>query len=243
MAVFTALGAGFGFSLGNFFQTAGTASGVGFNWWNVMEFTLGFFGGLGLAYGALTVNWPVGRGPSRIANRVGLVFILILIPITNVIQTFEFERLANQAQLFNIADTSRLAFSQLAMAWTIILVLAAICLQLMYRGKVFAEASVLFLLLLFAFLLMSHIRKAVLYTGFLVQPEQAFYGPLTLAILFLWWRNRNRDSSITFPAPPDTFESVRQWAAIGITLLTVLTALAWISTQLHDGLPGAQQRF
>ncbi|HPI74618.1 MAG TPA: hypothetical protein PLZ01_14495, partial [bacterium] len=57
-ALWTAFGAGFGFALGNFFQTLGAVSGLPFNWWNVMEFTLGACGGLGLAYGAYTQEWP-----------------------------------------------------------------------------------------------------------------------------------------------------------------------------------------
>ncbi len=58
VAAYSGLGGGFGFSIGNFFQTAGTISGVSYNWWDVMEFTLGFCGGLGMAYAVSTTRWP-----------------------------------------------------------------------------------------------------------------------------------------------------------------------------------------
>ncbi|MCW3118165.1 MAG: hypothetical protein JWM28_2247, partial [Chitinophagaceae bacterium] len=45
-AFFSALGAGFGFGFGNFLQRMGQASGINFNWWNVMEYSIGFCGGL-----------------------------------------------------------------------------------------------------------------------------------------------------------------------------------------------------
>ncbi|HYH56438.1 MAG TPA: hypothetical protein VD772_07490, partial [Anseongella sp.] len=65
VALHTALGAGFGFAFGNFIQTLGTVSGISFNWWNAMEYSLGFFGGLGMAYGIAREKWPAGTAGSR----------------------------------------------------------------------------------------------------------------------------------------------------------------------------------
>lgn len=53
-ALFSAIGAGFGFAFGNFLQVMGFLSKIHFNFWNVMEYSLGFFGGLGMSYGLLT---------------------------------------------------------------------------------------------------------------------------------------------------------------------------------------------
>ena len=58
VAVFSGLGGGFGFAFGNFLQVLGTVSEVHFNFWNVMEYSVGFFGGLGMAYGTFTAEWP-----------------------------------------------------------------------------------------------------------------------------------------------------------------------------------------
>ena len=50
VSLFSALGAGFGFAFGNFLQTLGTTLEVQFNMWNVMEYSIGFFGEIGRAH-------------------------------------------------------------------------------------------------------------------------------------------------------------------------------------------------
>lgn len=57
VAVYAGLGAGFGFAFGEFLLVMGGVSGLKFNFWNVMEYSLGFFGGIGMAYGALTAKF------------------------------------------------------------------------------------------------------------------------------------------------------------------------------------------
>ncbi len=53
------LGFGFGFVIGMFFQLLGARTRLRFNWWRLMECTIGFCGGAGLAWGLL----PVSRSP------------------------------------------------------------------------------------------------------------------------------------------------------------------------------------
>lgn len=54
VAIFSALGGGFGFSFGNFLQVTGNIVEIPFNMWNVMEYSIGFFGGTGMAYGVFS---------------------------------------------------------------------------------------------------------------------------------------------------------------------------------------------
>src|SRR5690606_29488854 len=58
VAFFSMLGAGIGFGFGNFLQIIGKTWDVPFNMWNVMEYSIGFFGGLGMAYGVFSSQWP-----------------------------------------------------------------------------------------------------------------------------------------------------------------------------------------
>src|SRR5665213_941630 len=86
-AFFSALGAGFGFGFGNFLQRMGISSGIDFNWWNVMEYSIGFFGGLGMAYGVFSGgHWPKGRGADKVSNNAGWVFLVLLLPMICLIQ-------------------------------------------------------------------------------------------------------------------------------------------------------------
>lgn len=56
VAVYAGLGGGFGFAFGNFLQVLGIASEIDFNFWNVMEYSIGFFGGIGMAFGTFTAH-------------------------------------------------------------------------------------------------------------------------------------------------------------------------------------------
>lgn len=65
VAVYSGLGAGFGFAFGEFLLVMGNISGLKFNFWNVMEYSLGFFGGAGMAYSALTANFEKQTTPAE----------------------------------------------------------------------------------------------------------------------------------------------------------------------------------
>lgn len=74
-AFYSALGAGFGFGFGNFLQRMGHTSGIKFNWWNVMEYSIGFFGGLGMAYGIFSNSkWPKTVAPGKASNIIAWCF-------------------------------------------------------------------------------------------------------------------------------------------------------------------------
>lgn len=66
VAIYSGLGAGFGFAFGEFLMVMGQVSGLKFNFWNVMEYSLGFFGGIGMAYAALTASFE-NRIPESIS--------------------------------------------------------------------------------------------------------------------------------------------------------------------------------
>jgi len=82
VAVFAGLGGGFGFAFGNFLQVLGNVAEISFNMWNVMEYSLGFFGGVGMAYGTFTSSWPKEE-PIKLKNSnliIPLVGLVLLIP-------------------------------------------------------------------------------------------------------------------------------------------------------------------
>jgi hypothetical protein len=83
VAFYSTIGAGFGFAFGNFLQVVlSNNAGFSFNWWNVMEYSIGFFGAIGMAYGVFSSKWPEeSAAPTRWQNRFALLFIVILIPL------------------------------------------------------------------------------------------------------------------------------------------------------------------
>jgi hypothetical protein len=114
-AFFSALGAGFGFGFGNFLQRMGRSTGIDFNWWNVMEYSIGFFGGLGMAYGVFSGGaWPKGRTADKISNTAGWVYLLILLPATCLIKGEDTKVMTGQ-----LISTILSALAMLLMAWLV----------------------------------------------------------------------------------------------------------------------------
>lgn len=79
VAFYTMIGGGFGFAFGNFLQVVFTNNaGFSFNWWNVMEYSIGFFGGIGLAYGVYSSEWPKeSAAPKKWENRWAFFFAIV----------------------------------------------------------------------------------------------------------------------------------------------------------------------
>ena len=79
VAVFSGLGGGFGFAFGNFLFVLGNAAEIPFNFWNVMEYSLGFFGGLGMAYGTFNSEWEQAKPTQqRSSNFIPLLLVTLL---------------------------------------------------------------------------------------------------------------------------------------------------------------------
>jgi hypothetical protein len=77
------LGGGFGFGFGNFLQVVlSNNAGFSFNWWNVMEYSIGFFGGIGLAYGVFSSQWPKeSEAPAKWENKWAFLMVIVIIPL------------------------------------------------------------------------------------------------------------------------------------------------------------------
>jgi hypothetical protein len=93
VALLAGLGSGFGFGFGNFLQVMGGVAEIKFNFWNVMEYSIGFFGGLGMAYGVFSSKWPEQKTEiSKTTNLFPLVMLVLIIPFIVWDQSFETER-------------------------------------------------------------------------------------------------------------------------------------------------------
>lgn len=79
VAIITGFGAGFGFAFGNFLQVLGSVSGLNFNFWNVMEYTLGFFGGVAMSYAVFTSEWEEKQVPRKAGYWMLPVIVLLLV--------------------------------------------------------------------------------------------------------------------------------------------------------------------
>lgn len=240
VAVFSGLGGGFGFAFGDFLQVLGNVSGISFNFWNVMEYSLGFFGGVGMAYGTFTSQWEsTDQATSKSSNLIPLLFIVLFIPFVVWDQTFSIEKIDGIYSKLLEGDA-------VAAAWIIkIGVLSLIVIYTSYflfkyqlnkagdeiRYSVQEVKSFFF----------SHFALYTLFsliiTGALISTyriEQYLYIVNFVIIL------------LAIPKLTPVFSAFtgrKNWGWNFVILLVVIAVLALIAINSHGEVPGMQRRF
>jgi len=247
VAGYSALGAGFGFSFGNFIQTVGSSFEIQYNWWNVMEFTLGFFGGLGMIYAILTRKWPQSVKPSRTGNWIALIFLFAFIPATNYFNGFSTESLVSFAEKLNIANVAQYASRQLLYAGISIIVFAflAIMIWKLYSSKddklVKSGLPAMLLITSIHYNFFAYIKLGAFYKPYSFRHSESLYLFIVALILIIWYFGLRK--TIDFPGNNTSDETCKRWVVILITFLIILVIIAVVSINIHSELPGAHDRF
>ncbi len=246
VAGYAALGAGFGFGFGNFLQTMGNVTGLSFNWWNVMEFSLGFFGGLGMAYGVFTREWPESREPSKAANWIAVVFLLLILPVVNIIQAFDPGPFLRAAENLGLADGAAFFRLQVKFAClaTVLFAVAGLLVHARTSGAsqkpVVVYAPAMFFLYTFYYLIFSHIKNLCFYSGLPFQLNHALYWVVFAVLAGLWLVGRHQQGHVFVVSKPETW---RRWLILIGIALVVLAVCTLISINSHPAFPGAHERF
>jgi hypothetical protein len=241
-ALYTALGAGFGFAFGNFLQVLGSTSGIVFNWWNVMEYSLGFFGGLGMAYAVFAQDWPESRLPDKVANTWGWIFLIAILPATNLVQQFNPEKFLAMAERFEVANSELFVTLEMGLAWGISL-LAGVLLTIFFWSRISGTTKwrtlhVRWLLMVYLawYICLSNLLTAA-WWGLGSLRDGLYWlnwlGILLLARYAVFNKTEFQTSTLTTP------KVVR----LMITSLLLLLLLSWILINSHDGMSGSQIRF
>jgi hypothetical protein len=247
VAAYSGLGAGFGFSVGNFFQTAGTISGVSYNWWNVMEFTLGFCGGLGMAYAVSTTRWPEAAKPSRIANWIALVFIALLLPWSNYLNAFEGEKLVRLAKELGIEDAAQFVSNQQTLGLGILAIVAiGACINWKWHEKR-NDKSLLRLgsFVLFAYTLYyvvyGFIVKGFFYRSYSIENSDTMYLPILLVAVVVWLLSgRGKVEAVSSQDAKSLGPGFVALGAMVVATIVTVTAATFI---IHDGKISFHERF
>lgn len=236
VAVWSALGAGFGFAFGNFLQVMGNVSGIDFNFWNVMEYSIGFFGGIGMAYGTFTSQWPEADEENRPnANLLPLLFVAVFIPFVVWEQSFVTERFA--FVLDEGGSTSTILFFKLIAILSIFIV-AIRAFMLNYAAKAAGLSRLAYAHVKEFFILYTalYIFLSFLVTGIWRHPiEQYLYVANLVAILYLLSVIR-QGFNIREDKP-------QAWLFVTGVSVVVIALLTIIAINSHDRMHGSQVRF
>jgi hypothetical protein len=243
-AFFSALGAGFGFAFGNFLQRMGHTSGIQFNWWNVMEYSIGFFGGMGLAYGVFSdKSWPESVKPDQSSNIAGWIFLVVLLTAVNLVEGMNTKTLIDTASRIKVVDTASFALTWQLVSW-IFSILMMIVLTFYYRPGLADSAtpkktSVLTLVFLAWYVLISNCISATWLTP-IFSSQHLYWVNLLVLSLIMMKGNSSAHYKIQEPAAGSaTKKLIILWS---VAILIVLI-LSYVAVLVGERNPNAQLRF
>lgn len=238
VAFYAAMGAGFGFAFGNFLQILGNVLAIQFNMWNVMEYSIGFFGGSGMAYGVFSSEWPEeATAPKRWENNTAYLLAFVLVPYLVLSNS-------NLMKVFKAAPADALQPDNGSLTGSIIAVIVVIAVVITGWIKVIATKNSIGrkeILILFTGFWGAYIFISFGVTG-------AFNGIFPLNHL-LYLVNFGvvlillRKHFPSFFEHPVTEIIAGKWFkyAVGIVLLIIVFAL--IAINIHAEIDGANYRF
>lgn len=236
VAVFTALGAGFGFAFGNFLQVLGSVSEIHFNFWNVMEYSLGFFGGTGLTYGTLTTAWAPQDQESPVEKKqlFQLTMLVLVIPFIMWQQNFEWDRIQQTyVKLLSSDDQGVYKLVQFGSLFlTLFMGIYWIKKFKQSDGRAFREVKVFFFGHWLLYITLSYLITGAFISVYRV--EQYLYLVNFIAIFLLIQR-----ANPVFQPKELTNTTFRLLGAV----LLLIGLLAFVLVQTHGELKGSHKRF
>jgi hypothetical protein len=178
VAVWSAIGGGWGFAFGNFLQVMAHSFNFPLSPWNIMEYSIGFFGGLGMCYSTLTSTWPVLESSSQKAKILPAILVLVVIPLLVWDQSFVAKKLNHVLELGG-TDTLVLAFQIIAIS--AIVLVAIVAWKLVEKGRSdYKTVQRVFLIYIGSYILLSF-----LLTGIVVHPVEQYLYLLNVGVILV----------------------------------------------------------
>ncbi|MCG2460437.1 hypothetical protein K8352_06735 [Flavobacteriaceae bacterium F89] len=236
VAIFSALGGGFGFAFGNFLQVMGHAWQIPFNMWNVMEYSIGFFGGTGMAYGVLSSVWPVDDiKPRKWINRAALFIILVFVPFIVFRESMAYDQILKN--LGEMPNLERLASESSGLSAIVLLLMAVVLGWRLRKGEYSRkETAYLFYVYFGVYLLMSYVIKGVL-GGHLILENHLYV--LNIIVIYLLLKKRKIGPVVGTSNEINT----KNWIVYLFAIVLFIGLLSLIAINVHGEIPGAHNRF
>jgi hypothetical protein len=235
VALFSMFGAGFGFAFGNFLQTMGHTYGIAFNMWNVMEYSIGFFGGLGMAYGVFSSEWEISVQPPKWTRHVALIVLLLFIPTIIYRESLAPSKFMRAME--DLPHAVELAKLNAHVSLLVLVVMAAFLIYRLWNTAWNYKQGVWFLLVyLTGYTVISYLKTGLLQGELHLNHHLYLLNLLLLGLLL-------RKPLVAFYENRVNVVEVKKFWAIGLGIVLVLALLCAVSINLHESLPGAHDRF
>jgi len=240
VALFAALGGGFGFAFGEFFHILMNWIQLPFNTWNMAEYSIGCFEGIGMAYGVFSSEWEhETEEPKKWENNVALLFLTGLIPLIIFRESFSYGMFLEKYQ--QLSNGSGLAFrNSLSACGVMAVMIAAIWYFLSQSDEPFGQLKTFrfFLIYTLGYIVLSYISTGLFLGTFLKNSNHHLYL-INLLVVVLLLRKNFEAFSIQ---PTKQFEQ-RTWIYWTVFILLFVAVLVLIAIHLHGPTDETFDRF
>jgi hypothetical protein len=238
VAFFSAVGAGFGFAFGNFLQILGNVLAIKFNMWNVMEYSIGFFGGTSMAYGVFTSEWTEESvTPDKWENKFASLLLFVFIPL------FVFTNSTLCDVLKGIpAENQSVSAITLAGSITSAVIIFAMALATWYitvkSGEAYQRKDVMLLFILYfaAYIFISYCVTGAFSGNFMLNHHLYVVNMFVVLVLL------SKQYPAFFPDPGLEINGTK-WLKYLAAVLVIILVLALVLINIHGELNGANSRF
>ncbi len=220
VALWSALGAGFGFAFGNALHVLGRSFHSPFNFWNVMEYSIGFFGGLGMSYATLTSTWPVLERQPKKWNVIMASLLVVFIPLVLWSQSFVASKFKFILDLGGNEQTI-LAFQWIGIV-TIVISAFVILRNYLKIEFNYVDSRNVFLIYIGSYILLSF-----LLTGIYAHPIEQYLYLANVAVVLIVAPGLKETNLIKEERPITMF-------AVMALLIIVIALLAWLAFQFNS---------
>jgi hypothetical protein len=240
VAFYSALGGGSGFAFGTFFHLVMNWVEINFNTWNMAEYSIGFFGGIGMAYGVFSSKWAEETiAPRRWENISAILLLMIIIPLIIFRESFSYSMFLEKYQ--GIANTSDIALTNSISAALITLFLAFSGWYILIKAKYFLtgkEVMLLFLIYTISYSFLSYISTGLFMGTFLKNSNHHLYL-INILVVFLVLRKQLP----AFFDEPKVQINTKTWIATTGIVILILVILAFLAIKLHGETDPSYDRF
>ena len=236
VAIFSALGGGFGFAFGNFLQVLGNVFEIPFPMWNLMEYSIGFFGGSGMAYGVFSSKWPIDDAKPRIwANRLALFFLVVFIPLIVYRESLSYSNLIKR--LGEVSNLESVAFNSTVFMAILLSIAASVLLWKLWNAN-YKKKDILqfFVVYLATYAVASYIVKG-LFAGIMIVNHHLYIVNIGLVFMLL-----KQGRFEVFGEVSDKINA-KKWLIYFLVILIFIVLFSFILINVHGELPGSHNRF
>ncbi len=236
VAIFSALGGGFGFAFGNFLHVIGNTMEIPFNMWNVMEYSIGFFGGSGMAYGVFSSKWPIEViKVKNWTNRAALIILVVFIPLIVYRESLSYEHLMKR--LGDIASLESVALISTTFVAILLILVAILLLWKLGNSRYIMKNVALFLFVyLITYATLSYVVTGV-FAGQMSLNHHLYI--VNIVLIFAMFKRGKLIGSESVSEEVN----FKKWTIFFIIIIVFISILSLIAANFHEGLPGGHNRF